>query len=167
MSFRVPFISKNGDIMKSFILDFLSTWGGMLSCKAFAFQSVGGLVCEDNLLYIVNFSGFFHLLLSTQAFPLGWLLSLLSSGLSLGLVDLNWLCSLSFISHVLLWLPLSGALGGGHSFCSWQSSPCGVVVRAPVLWWQCRISSFISSATLQPTFTAVQHLLFSGNWVIL
>lgn len=133
MSFSVHFISRNGDIMKSFFLDFMPTWRRLLSCKAFAFQSLGGLVYKGNLLSIINFSGFFHLPLSTQAFPLVWLLSLLSSGLSLDLVDLNWLCSLSFISHVLLWLPLSAGLGGGHSFYSWRSSPCGVVLPCSCL----------------------------------
>lgn len=103
-------------------MDFLSTWERWLSYKAFAFQSLGGLAYEDNLLFIVNFSGSFHSLLTRQPFLLGWLLSFLSSGLSLGLVDLNWLCALSFISHMLPWLPLSDGLGGGHSFCSWPSS---------------------------------------------
>lgn len=133
MSFRVTFISKNGDIMKSFILDFLSTWEKLLSWKTFAFQSLGGLTCENHLLFIANFSGFFDLPLSRQAYPLGWLLSLPSSGLSWGLVGLNGLCSLSFISHMLPWLPLSVGLDGGYLFCSWQNSPCAVVVQCSYL----------------------------------
>lgn len=118
--------------MKSFILDILSIWKKMLPCKAFAFQLLGGLACENNLLFIVNFSGFFHLLFSRQASPLGQLLSLLSSGLSLGLIDLNWLC-LSFISHVPCDALCQLVLVVGVYLVPGRISPCGVVVSCSYL----------------------------------
>lgn len=153
MSFRVTFISKNGDIMKSFILDFLSTWEKLLSWKTFAFQSLGGLAYENHLLFIANFSGFFDLPLSRQAYPLGWLLSLPSSGLSWGLVGLNGLCSLSFISHMLPWLPLSVGLDGGYLFVLGRIPHVQLWCSAHIFQWQCWISSWIYSAPLQPAFT--------------
>lgn len=148
MSFRVTFISKNGDIMKSFILDFLSTWEKLLSWKTFAFQSLGGLACENHLLFIANFSGFFDLLLSRQAYPLGWLLSLPSSGLSWGLVVLCLLfhtCSHDSLCQLVLMVGIYFVLGRIPHVQLWCS--------AHIFQWQCWLSSWIYSAPLQPTFT--------------
>lgn len=139
--------------MTSFILDFLSTWRRLLSCKAFAFQSLGGFAWENNVLFIVNFSRFFHQLSSRQAFLLGWLLSLLSSGLSLGLIGLNWLCSLFYFTCAPV-TPSIG-LGGGNSFCSWQSSPYEDVVRCSYLLMT-KLNLFYLFSYPQSTFTSVQ-----------
>lgn len=57
--------------------------------KHLHFNHLEGWPVRTTFLFIVNFSGFFHLLLPRQAFTLGWLLSLLSSGLWWSLVDLG------------------------------------------------------------------------------
>lgn len=143
--------------MKSFILDFLS-WRRLFSFKALAFQPLGRLACED-LWFTVHFGGLFHFLLSRQAFSLGWLLFLLSSGLSLGLIDLNWFCSLSFhictsdsLCMLVLAVGIHLVLGG---------------VPHVELWYGAQIfhdnaESLIYSAHLHFCQT---NLLF--NWVIL
>lgn len=118
-------------------------------------------------MFTVNFSEFFHLLLSRQAFPLGWLLSFLSSGLSLGPADLNWLCSLFYFTRA----PATPSVSW-----SWQWAfilflaefPIGAVRRwSYLLMTRLNLLLYLFSYASANLHFSPTSLLFSGNWVIL
>ena len=119
------------------------------------------MACENHLLFIVNFSGFFHLLLSRQAFPLGWLCLFIH--LAFDEASLTWMGSVLCLlfrkcSHDSLWqLVLVVSIYFVFSRIPWVQLWCG----AHIFWWQCWISSWIYSAPLQPTFTSGQKNFYS------
>lgn len=149
------------NIVNKFHLYFLRSEKA-LSWRAFAMQSLGGLASE---------SSFCSSLILVDSFSSPYL------DRRFRLVDIYLLVYLAFIrpgwpelalfsvfySHWLPRLCLSVRTGSRHSFCSWLSSPCGVVVECPNL---------LKTMPTPPHYlfsypSVTLHFLFSGNHITL
>lgn len=140
MSFRVTFISKNGDIMKN-----VSFWI-CLEKQMFGKTAFIGSICilitwklAVKFLFIVNFSGFFHLLyLDRHSHLAGFCLF---SHRPFDETWLTWMGSVLCLlfckcSHDSLWQLV---LVVSVYFVFSRILVCAVLGGAHIFWWQCWI----------------------------